>query len=224
MAPTSTPSDPSQRFFKNVIPQEIEELKILSANDQIESRIVNLISDIRIQLQLQIDQAMEKAVDVESRIDRYVDKDYVQRFYTKMKYLMSEVTNDVAVMRQAMPERVTKDQLQDVTLDLFRSLSRETETSGGVAPFRCLLCGRPKTSISGMIRDPKVAEAIQDSTETSVAGVGNPAAAGAPGRGTLLYGPDKHIYRGYGNLGKPALASPGEGSRKKSLPVLEKRP
>jgi hypothetical protein len=149
-------------------------------------------------------------------METVVGKEYVQKFFSKMRAAMGELSQNVAIMKESMPERVTKTELQDVAEDLFRSLRSETETTGGTTSFKCLLCGRPKSAISGMIRDPKLVEALGEPQESSIAGLSNTPRMG--GRGTtMLYGPDRQLYRGRGNLGRPALAE------RKHLPTLEKK-
>jgi peptidoglycan hydrolase CwlO-like protein len=201
------------------VPQQIEELLVLTPNDEIEARIVNLLIDIRTQLQLQLDHNTTRLNAIEPQIEAFVDKDYVQKFFRKIRFAITELAEQVAVVRQALPERVTKAELEEVAGDLFRSFTQESETSGGSVSMRCLLCGRPKAAVSGMIRDTRVAEALGDPPETSVAGLSNPSGRS---RGTMLYGADKKLYRGRANLGRPAVASALENRR--NLPVLERKP
>ena len=139
----------------------------------------------------------------------------------KLKAVMSELSSGVSSLKQAMPERVTKEELQEVVEDLFRSLAPDNETSGGTSSYKCLLCGRPRTAISGMIKDRQVAQALGEPTEaTATAGLSN-ADKGAP-RGTIIYGPDKQMYRGRGNFGRPTTAGI-EGARRGALPSLERK-
>jgi hypothetical protein len=191
---------------------------VLTPNDEIEARIVHLLIDIRTQLQLQLDHNTTRLNVIEPQIDNFVDKDYIQQFFRKMRSAITELADQVAVVRQALPERVTKAELEEVAGDLFRSFTQENETSGGSVSMRCLLCGRSKAAVSGMIRDARVAEALGDPPEASIAGLSNPS---GPSRGTMLYGADKQLYRGRGYIGRPAVASALENRR--NLPALEKK-
>ena len=221
-ADTTTPSDPAHKpIFQKIIPQQIEELKILSANDEIEARIVNLIVDVRTQLQLQTDQNTDRLTELSSKVDAYVTKDYIQKFFSKVKTVMSDLSTNVGTLKQALPERVTKTELQEALEELFHSLAPDNETSGGTSSYKCLLCGRPRTAISGMIKDRQVAQALGEPTEsTATAGLSNPDRS--VGRGTIIYGPDKQLYRGRGNFGRPTTAGI-EGTRRGALPSLERK-
>jgi hypothetical protein len=210
------PPSPHEPAPWHVVKQEIDELRVLSANDEIEARIVNLIASIRTQLQLQCDNHGRRLTDLEARMETVVGKEYVQKFFSKMRAAMADLTENMAVMKDSIPERVTKTELQNVAEDLFRTLKSETEPVIGVTPVKCLLCGRPKTAITGMIRDSRLVEALGEPPEASTAGVSN--SQRGDGRGTMLYGPDRQLYRGRGNLGRPAMA------QKPPLPPLDKKP
>lgn len=72
-----------------------------------------------------------------------------------------------------------------------------------------------------MIKDRQVVQALGEPTEaTATAGLSN-ADKGAP-RGTIIYGPDKQMYRGRGNFGRPTTAGI-EGARRGALPSLERK-
>ncbi|OHT15397.1 hypothetical protein TRFO_14164 [Tritrichomonas foetus] len=209
----NTTGDQSRPFFHNVVHQKIDELNVLNATDQIDEHILNLIIEVRAQLMQQIGNNTKRLGDIESKIDNFVDKDYVQKFFQKMRAIINEINSNVESMKTTMPDRVTKDEMQNVVEELYHALTADQETSGATQSYRCLLCGRPKTAISGMIRDFKVAEALGQPTQTTVAQSPN-----AGPRGTLIYGPDKQMYRGKGNFGRPTIATVDS---KKTLPKMK---
>lgn len=214
--PAPSPDTNYRPIFHNIVKQNIQELRVLNATDEIEEHILNLIIDVRTQLQLQVDNQGKRLTDIESKIPYFVEKDYVAKFFSKMRTTINDLNDSVVQMRQSMPERVTKDELQNVATDIYRSLTKEQETIGGTTSYRCLLCGRPKTSISGMITDYNVADSLGNPTSATIT-----QSPGANTRGTMIYGPDKQLYRGKGNLGKTTMVAPSTSESKKRLPSLD---
>ena len=200
-------------FFNNVVHQTVDELKILNAAEQVDEHIVNLIIEVRAQLMLLIGNNTNRIVEIESKIGNFVDKDFVQKFFQKMRSTINEINSNVDIMKQTLPDRVTKDEVQSIIEELYHNLTSDKETSGGTQSYRCLLCGRPKTAISGMIRDFKVAETLGQPQQATVAQSPN-----SGSRATLIYGPDKQAYRGKGNFGKPTIAAVDS---KKALPKMK---
>lgn len=204
----------SHGYFNNVVQQTINELSVLNAAENVDEHILNLVIEVRSQLLQIIDKNTLRLNSIESKIDNFVDKDYVQKFFQKMRCIITEINSNMTTMKQLIPERVTKEEMQNLIEELYHALTSDQETSGGTTSYRCLLCGRPKTSISGMIKDFKVAETLGQPTQATLA------SSNASGnRGTLIYGPDKQLYRGKGNFGKPtiAIAEP----KKQSLPKMK---
>lgn len=200
-------------FFNNIVHQSINELNVLNAANDVDEHILNLVIEVRSQLMLAIDKNTKRLNQIEAKIGNFVDKDYVQKFFQKMRAVITDVNSSVNLMKQALPERVTKDEMQNLIEELYHSLTSDQETSGGTSNYRCLLCGRPKTSISGMIKDFKVAESLGQPTQTTITQSPN-----AGSRGTLIYGPDKQLYRGKGNFGRPTIAI---SDSKKQLPKMK---
>jgi hypothetical protein len=209
--------DESVKPMLRPVKQQIEELLVMTPDHEIESRILNLIIDIRTQLQLQVDQNTTRLNALEPAIAAFVDKDFVAKFFSKMRATLNELSGQVSVMRQALPDRVTKTEMQDSLEEMVRSLTQGQETSGGSTSYKCLLCGREKKAIAGMINDSRVATALGDPPE-AIAGLSRPSSRGP---GTMLYGTDKQLYHGRGNLGRTAIASTLE--TKRPLPSLDRK-
>jgi hypothetical protein len=130
--PAALPSPPDIRPpLVRPVKQQIEELLVMTANDEIEAKILNLIIDIRTQLQWQVDQNTTRLNALEAVIPGFVDKDYVAKFFQKMRAAVNEISSHVTTMRQAFPERVTKTELRDSMEEIMRSFTQERETSGG---------------------------------------------------------------------------------------------
>ena len=201
----------TKKVFTNIVPQAIEEINILNAPESIDKDVLQLILDVRTQLQLQIDQNTERLNAVEEKTETFVDKEYVSKFFTKMRIVINETNSSVEQIKASNPEKVTKEDLHKAMEDLYAALSHEESTSGGTTSYRCLLCGRPKTQISGMILDRTVAESLGDPTQSVIAG-------GSTQRGTILYGTDKQMYKGRGNFGRPTTSKLED----RKLPSLEK--
>jgi len=208
----ATPDGSFRPIFHNVVKQQIDELKILNANDRIDEEVVELLINVRTQLQLQIDQNASRLHSIESKMDNVVDKEYIGKFFSKIRLMVSDSASSIDLIKQQLPDKVSFEELQSSMEELYGLLTKEESTSGGVSSYKCLLCGRPKSQISGMITDKVVVEALG---EPQLATVNSTSQIGA--RGSLLYGPDKHLYKGRGNFGRPTTSTIQE---KRPLPSI----
>jgi hypothetical protein len=215
-SPRPTADEPSRPLLRPV-KQQIEELLVMTPNDEIEARMLHLIIDIRSQLQLQVDQNTTRLNALDVAFPTLVDRDYVAKFFSKVRATLNEISNQITVVRQSIPDRVTKSEMQDSLEEVVRFVTQGNETSGGATSYKCLLCGREKKAIAGMISDARVAEALGDPPE-AIAGLSRP---NSGARGTMLYGTDKQLYRGRGNLGRPLVASALEPKR--PLPPIDRK-
>ncbi|KAH0795258.1 hypothetical protein GPJ56_000707 [Histomonas meleagridis] len=197
--------------FHNIVQQQIEELRVLSANDEVESRFLDLIICLRSQFQLQIDDNIKRLNEIEPKLYNFIDKEYIQKLFNKLRFTINEISGTVTQLKQAMPERITREELQNVAEELYKALTSDKETSGGTQSYKCLLCGRPKAAITGMITDSFVSDALGEPTQSLAKGNGQ----GNRG-GTLIYGADKQLYKGKGNFGRTTVVS----NDKKKLPAL----
>lgn len=196
--PTQTTEAPKNPMISQV-PQPVQDLTVLNVPNSIDKEVLQLILDVRTQLMLQVDNNTQRLNELESKADSYVDKEYVSKFYTKMRIVITETHDQVEQIKNKEPDRVTKEDLHRAMEDLYAALAKDESTSGGTQSYRCLLCGRPKTAISGMITDKNVAESLGDPTQSVVAG----------GRGqktSIIYGPNGQMYKGRGNFGKTTIA------------------
>lgn len=209
------PASPHEFFspvFHNVVRQKVEDISILNAQDSVDEQIIQLIMSVKLNLQMQIDGLLERFNKWDDKIDTFVDKEYVSKFFTKMRITIEDINRTVEFCKGQLPDKATKEYVQSVIEDLYRAFAKDESTSGGTKNYRCLLCGRPKTNISGMIIDKEVAQ-----------GLGNPSISLATKTntgGTLIYGPDKQLYRGKSNFGRTTLSKADE--KKNNLPSLDK--
>ena len=185
--------------FTSVVPQTVQDMTVLNVPSNIDKEVLQLIMDVRTQMQLQVDQNTTRLNDLETRADNFVDKEYVSKFYTKMRIVITETHDQVEQIKQTQPDRVTKEELRKAMEELYGILAKDESTSGGTQSYRCLLCGRPKSGISGMITDKAVAESLGDPTQSVIAGGGGQ-------KTSIIYGPNGQMYKGRGNFGRTTIA------------------
>lgn len=197
-APAPSISGDDLPFHGRRIPQPVEEVTVINAErrqDILETMLPYLV-DLRTDLQLKIDTAVERTRVAEQSMINKVDKDYVEKFFRNMRYQITEVVEKVEHVQQAVPDRVTHEELKEFIDDLYAQLTKETQTPAGTVSYKCLFCGQTRNTVAGLITDPKVSEALGEVPKTR-----------AGTRGAIIYGSDKQAYKGTNKYGRPAIAS-----------------
>jgi hypothetical protein len=182
------------------VPQPIPDIRVLNANPEQQAvidAIVPAIGAMQAQMTVQIEAALDRAHQAEEAAAQKVDKDFVNDFFRKMRMLMVELKQQVEGVKQQVPDRVTHDELKDFATELYSALSKDTSAAAGRISYNCLFCGQPRAAVSGMITDQAVADSLGEPPKTRLGGKG----------GTIMYGSDRQMYVGRGNLGRPTTAA-----------------
>ena len=112
----------------------------------------------------------------------------ISNFHLSLKAIGKRINN----LESSSSQYVTFDALNEVMNELSDSLchtkSNANETAAGRTSYRCLLCGRPTSSVKGMITEKEVAGMIGEPPISCVSKSGN-------NDFLLVYGKDKIGYR-----------------------------
>jgi hypothetical protein len=93
-----------------------------------------------------------KVVDtVISKIDTKIDRDFVERMFNKFRVVVGEVKSKVDQVQCTLMSWVTREELKEVLEKFAEQLAEVKDTAGAKSRYRCLLCGKPRTHLSGMI-------------------------------------------------------------------------
>jgi hypothetical protein len=96
---------------------------------------------------------MEKAVEkVMSVLDQKIDRDFVERMFNKFRVMLSDINEKVDNIQCSFLEWVTRDELETV-LQRFAGIVADVRDSAAArtSNYDCLLCGRPRSHVAGMV-------------------------------------------------------------------------
>jgi hypothetical protein len=179
------------------VPQVIHEMQVRNAGPEqqaILDAILPQIGIMQVQMESKCDATIEKVHQMEQALEQKVDKEFINDFFRKIRLMIVDMKHQMENIKQQVPDRVTREELKDVATELYSTLTKETSTTAGRVSYNCLFCGRPRSSVSGMITDQAVADSLGEPQKTRVGG-------------TIMYGSDKQMYMGRGNFGRPTTAN-----------------
>ena len=143
------PKENVEQNVNVVISQEMIEEKVSRAAKTV---ISDLTQSVYEKVQLQVDQ-MRKGVNAAiSTVDQKIDREFVERLFSKFRVMLNEMNEKVDNMQCSFLDWITRDELEMV-LQKFLTMINESDqgTAATNSKFNCLLCGRPRAHLSGMI-------------------------------------------------------------------------
>lgn len=97
-------------------------------------------------------QSSLKVVDqATAKIDQKIDREFVERMFNKFRIIISDLKEKIDQIQGTFLSWVTREELQEVLERFVEQLQEVKDTAGASSKYKCLLCGRPRTHISGMI-------------------------------------------------------------------------
>jgi hypothetical protein len=111
-----------------------------------------------------------KVLDVVcSKIDGKIERDFVERMFNKFRVVITELKTKIEDVQATFMGWVTREELEQVLERFAESLAEVKDTAGGASKYKCLLCGQPRTHISGMLLGTGLGEGDDESqTEPEV--------------------------------------------------------
>ena len=103
-----------------------------------------MLMKIRDELKVYVDKANSRTLKAEKQMKNKCDKDYVEKFFKKIRVVLKNYDERISVANHAVLQRVTKEELNE-RLDAFKdeinkdNYTQPTGTNGTYS--RCLFCG-----------------------------------------------------------------------------------
>lgn len=97
-------------------------------------------------------QNLQKTVDqFVSQIDNKIDREFVERMFNKFRNAMNEMNEKIDNLQCSFLEWVTRDELEMVLNNFVKIISDVKDTAASKSKYNCLLCGRPRQHLAGMM-------------------------------------------------------------------------
>jgi hypothetical protein len=147
-APARTKVDPGA--IMGAIPQisqsEIEE-KVDSA---IKSSITGFMERAKGEAVKAVEERLKVVDTISTQIDLKIDRDYCERMFNRFRLVTMELKNRIDDDRATFMGWVTREELELALEKLVGRLADIKDTAIATSKYNCLLCGKPRTHVSGM--------------------------------------------------------------------------
>ena len=98
-----------------------------------------------------VEERLKITTKIQAEIETKIDRSFVERMFNKFRVLIAELKERVDSSLLNFKDWITRDELEEILGRFSTSLQDIKDTAGASSKYRCLLCGRPRTHISGMI-------------------------------------------------------------------------
>ena len=151
--PRSAGADPSgiiqQRESHPVLTSDIEQsIKLVAKR-----AVTAAVQEIREELNKEVEEAKKASTSALSLIDKKVDREFVEKVFDKLRIMMNAFNDQLENMQCSFLNWVTRDELEIVLKEFSNHLFNDN-SSGTTSKYTCLLCGKPKNHLAGMINTP----------------------------------------------------------------------
>jgi len=143
---TSTSNLPQPPHF-SISQESINDMVNLSIRESTSG----FLERTKFEVQKEIERNLRVVEQFRSEIDNKMDREFVDRLFNKFRVLVSELKDKVDQIQCTFLSWVTREELEEVLEHFANSLKEAKDTAVGSSKFRCLLCGKPRTHVSGMI-------------------------------------------------------------------------
>lgn len=149
----------------------------------------------------------------------------LKRVVTSFQNSIKTIDKQLESVSEKVPSFVSKSELTELVeavtqLALQQGKEKASSTAGGAMGYRCLLCGRPTSQVTGMITESEVARMIGEppiigaSAGPSRVGADGEAFSGSAGTNelVLMYGKEANSFRATSQM----------SAKRKKMPILPK--
>ena len=143
-----TPDD-----VNHLVDQYTEDIVFDKVGKEARRVISELASSINDAVKEQLDDMRKDVNQYASLVDNKVDRSFVEKMFNKFRIMMKELNDKVDDISYSFLNWVTRDELEMVLQRFMNLLNNKSDTCGTTSKFTCLLCGRPKAHLSGMIKE-----------------------------------------------------------------------
>ena len=122
-------------------------------------------------------EAKEKIEDVSSKIqnisDTYAKKETVNKALGQISLALESILGRLDANDEKLGKYLTKDEFVKYIKGLASAAESDNTTAAATSGYKCLLCGRPKGGVVGMITDSEIARLMGEPSSSTPAKVGN---------------------------------------------------
>lgn len=159
-----SPQDANINFMQ--VPQfsqtELEE----KVDIAIKKSIAGFLDRAKIEAQKEVANGLKVVDKISAQIETKIDREFVDKMFNKFRVVISELKDKIDAIQCTFMGWVTREELEQVLDKLVEQLQEVKDTAGGSSKFRCLLCGKPRTHISGMLVTNSMSELDDEDEET----------------------------------------------------------
>ncbi|EAX92212.1 hypothetical protein TVAG_132570 [Trichomonas vaginalis G3] len=117
----------------------------------IRNTLTGFIDRVKKTVAEQIEEGIKPIHKVQAMIETKIDRDFVERIFNKFRVLIGELKDRVDNFQMNFQNWITREELEEVLNRFSTTLQEVKDTAGTSSKYKCLLCGRPRTHLAGMI-------------------------------------------------------------------------
>lgn len=117
----------------------------------IRNTLAGFIDRVKKTVAEQIEEGLKPVHKVQAMIETKIDRDFVERMFNKFRVLVGELKERVDNSQLNFQNWITREELEEVLNRFALTLQEVKDTAGVSSKYKCLLCGRPRTHLAGMI-------------------------------------------------------------------------
>ncbi|OHT12237.1 hypothetical protein TRFO_18043 [Tritrichomonas foetus] len=130
------------------IPMELIEDKV----SILARKVVSILVDGAKRDFIEQEKKLQKTVDgAVSQIDNKIDREFVERMFNKFRVALGEMNEKIENIQCSFLEWVTRDELEVVLQNFVNVISDVKDTAASKSKYNCLLCGKPRNHVAGMM-------------------------------------------------------------------------
>lgn len=149
-----------------------EEIKE-KVNHAIRTSITEFLERAKTETQKEVQNSLKVVDQISTKIDQKIDRDFVERMFNKFRIIISDFKEKIDQIQSTFLGWVTREELQQVLEKFVDQLQEVKDTAGGSSKYKCLLCGRPRTHVSGMIVGDAISNAYGDEDDEVMSNYGD---------------------------------------------------
>lgn len=135
--------------------------------------ITDFLDRAKTETQKEVQNGLKIVDQVSTKIDQKIDRDFVERMFNKFRIIISDLKDKIDQIQSTFLGWVTREELQQVLEKFVDQLHEAKDTAGGSSKYKCLLCGRPRTHVSGMIVGDAISNAYGDEDDEAMSNYGD---------------------------------------------------
>jgi hypothetical protein len=149
--------------FATITQSEIQE-KVDAA---IKSTIGGFLERSKAEVLKDVDQKLKIIEMIITRIDTKIDREFVERMFNKFRVVIGDLKKKIDDIQATFMGWVTREELEEVMNKFVDRLVEIKDTAVGSSKYKCLLCGKPRTHVAGMLIGSERDEGEEDPFDIS---------------------------------------------------------